>query len=209
MLAKTPNPERSPSVLWTDLLLVAFLVAFAVLARLLPHAPGFMPVAASALFAGRMLRIPLLAPIVPLAAMALSSVFMGPDDWQVTLVVYAAITVPAFAGMVSQRWRGRRCPSWRCCPARCSSSRRRISPCGRSAAVQPRLGGPYAVLHRGVAVSAEYGGRRHVLDSGAVRRRLAGARACRRCRAHANCLARDLIRKPVPTFRDHALTQEF
>jgi hypothetical protein len=105
MLAKTPTPERTPSVLWTDLLLVAFLIAFAVLARLLPHAPGFMPVAASALFAGRMLRMPALAPIVPVAAMALSSIVMGPDDWRVTLVVYAALTVPAFAGMVSQRWR--------------------------------------------------------------------------------------------------------
>ena len=110
MLAKTPELERPSSVLWTDLLLVAFLIAFAVLARLLPHAPGFMPVAASALFAGRMLRIPVLAPIVPIAAMALSSLFMGPDDWQVTLVVYAAITVPAFAGMVSQRWRGMAVP---------------------------------------------------------------------------------------------------
>ena len=106
MLAKTPQPERSPSVLWTDLALVAFLIGFDVAARLLPHAPGFMPVAASALFAGRMLRLPSLSPIVPLAAMALSSAFMGPDDWRVTLVVYAALTLPAFAGIVSQRWRG-------------------------------------------------------------------------------------------------------
>ena len=106
MLAKTPKTERTPSPLWTDLLLVAFLVGFDVVARLLPHAPGFMPIAASALFAGRMLRIPGIAPIVPLAAMALSGSFMGPDDWRVTLVVYAALTLPAFAGMVSQRWRG-------------------------------------------------------------------------------------------------------
>ena len=106
MLAKTPTHRRTPNVLWTDLLLVAFLIGFDVVARLLPHAPGFMPVAASALFAGRMLRIPALSPIVPIAAMALSGMTMGPDDWRVTLIVYAAITLPAFAGMASQRWRG-------------------------------------------------------------------------------------------------------
>jgi Family of unknown function (DUF6580) len=106
MLAKTPKPERAPSALWTDLLLAAFLIGFDVVARLLPHAPGFMPVAASALFAGRMLRVPGVAPIVPIAAMALSGMAMGPDDWRVTLIVYAAISVPALAGMASRRWRG-------------------------------------------------------------------------------------------------------
>jgi len=106
MPAKQPTPAHTPSILWTDLLLVAFLIGFDAVARLLPHAPGFMPVAASALFAGRMLRIPGLAPIVPVAAMALSGMAMGPDDWRVTLVIYAAIALPAFAGMASRRWRG-------------------------------------------------------------------------------------------------------
>jgi len=106
MLAKTPGPERNLSLLWTDLLLIAFLIAFAMVARLLPHAPGFMPIAASALFAGRMLRRPGLAPVVPIAAMALSGVVMGPDDWRITLIVYAAIALPALAGMLSRRWRG-------------------------------------------------------------------------------------------------------
>ena len=110
MLAKTPKSGRSPSILWTDLLLVAFLIGFDVVARLLPHAPGFMPIAASALFAGRMLRIGGLAPIVPIAAMTLSGAALGPDDWRVTLIVYAAISVPALAGVISQRWRGAAVP---------------------------------------------------------------------------------------------------
>lgn len=92
--------------LWMDLALVAFLIGLDVTARLLAHTPGFMPVAASALFAGRMLRVPALAPVVPLAAMALSGLALAGDYWQVTLVVYAAITVPAFAGMYSRRWNG-------------------------------------------------------------------------------------------------------
>ena len=50
------QPNKTRADLWMDLLLVAFLVAFNVAARLLPHAPGFLPVAASGLFAARYLR---------------------------------------------------------------------------------------------------------------------------------------------------------
>jgi len=92
--------------LWTDLLLVAFLIGFDVAARLLPHAPGVWPFAASALFAGRMLRIPALAVIVPLAAMLLSNVALAGDDWRITIVACAAITLPAFAGILARRWPG-------------------------------------------------------------------------------------------------------
>lgn len=98
------NANRS--ALLADLALIAFLVAFDVVARLLPHAWGFMPVAASALFAGRMLRNPILAPVVPLAAMALSGLALSGDDWRISLVTYAAITLPAFAGMATRNWRG-------------------------------------------------------------------------------------------------------
>ena len=48
--------NRARADLWMDLLLVAFLIGFDVAARLLPHAAGVWPFAASALFAGRMLR---------------------------------------------------------------------------------------------------------------------------------------------------------
>jgi len=89
-----------------DLALVAFLIAFDVMARLLPHAPGVLPVAASGLFAARMLRRPALAVIVPLAAMAISGFGLAGDDWRVSLVVYAAVAVPALAGIYSRRWRG-------------------------------------------------------------------------------------------------------
>jgi hypothetical protein len=100
------QPKTNRADLWMDLLLVAFLIGFDVVARLLPHAPGVWPFAASALFAGRMLRIPALAVIVPLAAVLLSNVALAGDDWRVTLVVCAAITLPAFAGMLARRWHG-------------------------------------------------------------------------------------------------------
>ena len=92
--------------LWMDLLLVAFLIGFDVATRLLPHAPGVWPFAASALFAGRVLRIPALAVIVPLAAVLLSNVALAGDDWRITLVVCLAITLPAFGGMLARCWPG-------------------------------------------------------------------------------------------------------
>ena len=104
LTAMQPNKARAD--LWMDLALVAFLIGFDVAARLLPHVPGLWPFAASALFAGRVLRIPALAVIVPLAAVLLSNVALAGDDWRITLVVCAAITLPAFAGMLTRRWRG-------------------------------------------------------------------------------------------------------
>lgn len=100
----TANKTRAD--LRMDLLLVAFLIGFDVAARLLPHAPGVWPFAASALFAGRVLRTPALAVIVPLAAVLLSNVALAGDDWRITLVVCAAITLPAFAGILARRWQG-------------------------------------------------------------------------------------------------------
>ncbi len=50
--------------------------------------------------------MPLLALIVPLAAVLLSNAALANDDWAVTLVVFAAITVPVFAGMLIRNRRG-------------------------------------------------------------------------------------------------------
>ena len=100
------NQTRAAAALWTDLLLVVFLIAFDIAARLLPHVPGIWPFAASALFAGRMLRIPALAVVVPLAAVVLSNTVLAGDDWRITLVVCAAITLPALAGILTRHYRG-------------------------------------------------------------------------------------------------------
>ncbi len=89
-----------------DLALVAFLVVLCVVARLLPHAPGFLPVAASGLFAGRILRIPALAIVVPVLAMILSDVFLPGEDWRIQAVGFAAIAIPALAGIATRRFNG-------------------------------------------------------------------------------------------------------
>ena len=83
--------NKTRADLWMDLALVAFLIGLDVVARLVPHAPGFLPIAASALFAGRMLRVPAFAPVVPVAAMVLSALALGADDWRVSLIVTVAI----------------------------------------------------------------------------------------------------------------------
>ena len=100
------QPNKIRADLWMDLLLVAFLVSFDVAARLLPHAPGFLPVAASGFFAARVLRIPALAVVVPVLGMVLSDAALPGEDWRIQLVGFTAIAIPALAGIATRRWRG-------------------------------------------------------------------------------------------------------
>jgi uncharacterized protein DUF6580 len=96
--------SKTRNDLWMDLALVAFLIALDVVARLMPHAPGFLPVAASGLFAARVLRIPVLAIVVPVVAMILSDVALPSEDWRVQAVGFAAIAIPAILGIATRRW---------------------------------------------------------------------------------------------------------
>jgi len=100
------QPTDKRANLWMDLLLVGFLIALNVAARLLPHAPGFLPVAASGLFAARVLSIPVLALLVPILGMILSDAVLPGEDWRIQAVGFAAITIPAIAGMATRRWHG-------------------------------------------------------------------------------------------------------
>ena len=103
-----PNSTALWSDLWPDLALVIFLIGFDVAARLVWHTPGVSPVAASALFARLMLRRPALAPVVPLAALLISDAISGFYHWQVMAVVYAALTLPAVAGILTRHLRASR-----------------------------------------------------------------------------------------------------
>jgi hypothetical protein len=86
-----------------DALLVLGLIGLDVLARLLPHAPNFTPVAASALFASLMLRCRPLAFAVPLAAALLPDVVFGADDWRVSAAIYSSLMLPAALGLLPRR----------------------------------------------------------------------------------------------------------
>ena len=98
------GPMRTPGGS-ADVWLAAGLIGLDVLARVLPHAPSFSPVAASALFAG-MVIARRFALAVPLTAMLLSDLILGFDGWTMRLVVYAALTVPAVFGLMARdvRW---------------------------------------------------------------------------------------------------------
>jgi hypothetical protein len=97
--------RRSPS-LPIDLLLAPCLVALVVAGRVMPHAPDFTPVVASALFAGMIFRSKALALALPIAAMLASDAVVGWHDWRVMLVVYAALLLPALLGLWGRRHRG-------------------------------------------------------------------------------------------------------
>src|SRR6516165_11246992 len=88
--------ELSPG----ELSLAMSLVGLDVVARLAPHAPNVTPIAASAVFAGMVLRSRTLALAVPLSALLVSDLVVGFYDWRVMGVVYAALALPALAA----RW---------------------------------------------------------------------------------------------------------
>jgi hypothetical protein len=78
-----------------ELSLAMSLVTLDVVARLAPHAPNVTPIAASAMFAGMVLRSRVLALAVPLSALLLSDLVVGSYDWRIMGVVYAALALPA------------------------------------------------------------------------------------------------------------------
>jgi len=96
---------KAPTALRTDLLLVTFLIVLDVVARLLPHAPNFTPVAASTLFAAVVLQRRSLALLVPLIAMPVSDLLIGPDDWRITAVVYGSMLLPFALGLIAKNYR--------------------------------------------------------------------------------------------------------
>jgi hypothetical protein len=66
--------------------------------------PNFAPVAALAMFSGFFFRNWWTALSVPLAVMAISDYFIGGYAWQVTVVVYASLTLPVGLRGVLRRW---------------------------------------------------------------------------------------------------------
>jgi hypothetical protein len=93
------------TTLRTDALVVLFLIGLDVAARLLPHTPNFMPLTASALFAGMIISRRPLALLVPLATLLVSDLVLGFDDWRIAIVIYLALALPVGIGMLGRRYR--------------------------------------------------------------------------------------------------------
>ena len=119
-----PMPDYSPGrirvvrLLAADIHVAALLVGLDVAARLLPHAPDFTPVAATALFAASVLRFRTLSIFVPLAGMVVADAVLGFYDLRVMMAVYATLALPAVAGCLSHRLRR----PWMVVPVLLSSS---------------------------------------------------------------------------------------
>jgi hypothetical protein len=109
-MAVISNIRRRAAAIGTELPLVACLLTLDVVARLLPHAPNVTPLAASALFAGVILRSRLVALTTPVAAMVLGDLILGTYDWRVAGVVYVSLALPAIAGMWGRSLRTPRLP---------------------------------------------------------------------------------------------------
>ncbi len=101
----TIRAVAGPDVLLSDVTRVAGLIGLDVGARILPHAPDFTPVAATALFAASALRLRALSILVPVAAMFLADAALGFYDLRVMAAVYAALALPAVAVAASPRLR--------------------------------------------------------------------------------------------------------
>ncbi|MCA9293370.1 MAG: hypothetical protein KDA20_06120 [Phycisphaerales bacterium] len=86
--------------------IAALLVALCVVMRIVPHTWNVTPVAATALFAGFMIRNRAVAMLVPMAALLIGDLF-GPglyDAW-LMVAVYAGLAAPALLGrFVRGKW---------------------------------------------------------------------------------------------------------
>jgi len=105
MLSHLSNAHHTARALSTDLAIVAALVGLNVAARLLPHAPDFTPVAATALFAATVLRVRALSVVVPLVGMILADAWLGFYDPRIMAAVYGMLALPACAAWLSSRLR--------------------------------------------------------------------------------------------------------
>lgn len=78
------------------LLAICGLILVAAVSRLIPHPPNFSPIEATALFAGAYVLDRRLAVLVPIAAMALSDLFLPAHS--LAPLVYACMALMAVAG---------------------------------------------------------------------------------------------------------------
>ena len=97
--------NRLSTSLRSDLVIVAGLVALGLAARLLPHEPNFTPIAASTLFAATVLRIRVLAFVVPILALVISDMVLASEMTSIRAVVYAMFMLPAVVAFMPERIR--------------------------------------------------------------------------------------------------------
>jgi hypothetical protein len=79
-------------------MLAYFFILMGAVLRIVPHPGNFVPITAIALFGGSYLNKKY-AILVPLAAMAVSDVFIGFDSWTSRLMVYGSFVLVGLLGL--------------------------------------------------------------------------------------------------------------
>lgn len=105
-MTHSPRPSvRSGEISLADIALGLLLIAAGAASRIwFRDIPNFQPVAAIGLFAGYYFRSRWLAGAVPLAALVASDLVIGGYQWQMMVVVYAMIALPALVGPALRRF---------------------------------------------------------------------------------------------------------
>lgn len=86
-----------------DLLVFGLLVAIGIAGRTMQPAWNFTPIMAVGLFAGAYFRQRFVAPLVPLAALAIGNLWLPTYNVAVMVSVYAMLALPALAGPLLRR----------------------------------------------------------------------------------------------------------
>src|SRR5262245_11159835 len=106
------KPMSDRKKLVSAALMFCGLVAVGVVGRVLPHAPNFTPLAATALFAGFYFRSRIVAAAVPLTAMLISDLFwLGSHDGRVMVAIYSSLAFPVLLRHWTEKqdkWQGAR-----------------------------------------------------------------------------------------------------
>lgn len=86
----------------SNLLLIMLVSVVILVARFLPHAPNFSPVAAVLLFAGVYAKNKKYL-ILPLIALFISDIFIGFYDWKIMLAVYGSLALIGSIGFLIKK----------------------------------------------------------------------------------------------------------
>lgn len=97
------NDSKSPRPLFQECLLAASIILAIVASRLVIDLPNFKPVMAIALFSGFLFQRQALAAFAIAFGMLAADSLVGFYEWQLAIVVYAALLTPILGGWILRR----------------------------------------------------------------------------------------------------------
>ena len=104
MKRKSINEGTAARPLSQEFLLAAFIILVIAVSRLMIDLPNFKPVMAIALFSGFLFQRQAIGFFSITVGMLVSDTLVGFYEWQLAMVVYAALLTPMIGGWVLRRW---------------------------------------------------------------------------------------------------------